>query len=48
MSGYDNWITKEPDDSFNVWGEYVDETFTDRFYNDNIDWIENFDGECNK
>ena len=44
----DRYLTMSPDDGFDGWCEDVIGKITDAFYNENEDWINEYDGQCNK
>ena len=44
----DKYLTSEPYDNFDVWAEAIQESFTDQFYNNNEEWVLEYDGQCNK
>lgn len=45
----DKYLTTPYDDGFDGWCEEIFERqFTDDFYNQNEDWIHEYDGQCNK
>lgn len=45
----DKYLTTPPDDGFDVWVEDVlGNKITDKFYNENEEWLEKHDGQCNK
>ena len=47
-SSLDRYLTTEPDCGFDNWCEQVTESFTDNFFDNNEDWIMEYDGLCNK
>ena len=44
----DRYLTTEPEDYFTPWGEKVIELFPENFFNENEDWVLDYDGLCNK
>ena len=46
----DKYLTTPPnDDYFDTWcDDILDNKFTNTFYNENEDWVNEYDGQCNK
>jgi len=45
----DKYLTTPPDDGFDNWCEnVVGKEISDSFYSENEDWIEEYNGQCNK
>jgi len=45
----DKYLTTPPDDGFDCWAEDVlGNQLSDSFYEKNEDWIDEYDGLCNK
>jgi hypothetical protein len=44
----DKYLTNEPHDGFDTYCENIADYFLDNFYNQNEDWIMDFDGQCSK
>ena len=44
----DRYLTSgPPDDGFEDWTEKVTESFTNDFFDENDEWIVEYDGQCN-
>jgi hypothetical protein len=46
--GLDKYLTSSPDDKFDNWSDDVLNNLTNTFYDENEDWIVEYDGQCNK
>ncbi len=45
----DRYLTTPPDDGFDNWAEdLIGKHMSEEFYNKNEDWIDAYDGQCNK
>jgi hypothetical protein len=44
----DKYLTNEPYDVFDTYCENIADHFSDNFFNQNEDWIMDFDGQCSK
>ena len=47
--GLDKYLTSPPDDEYDVWAEdVITDKISEKFYNENISWIEETDGQCDE
>ncbi len=44
----DKYLTQEPDSSFDMWAEAVDNSYSDEFWEKNKDWIMEYSGLNNE
>lgn len=45
----DRYLTASPNEDFEDWcDDVLGNKITDTFYNENVKWIDEYDGQCNK